>query len=200
LKEIIDGGVREGIAQIGQLGERTTGTKVRVLGLVSSVRRITTRSDRTMAIIELEDLTGSIELVAFPDCYDQLSEFWEADKILEVTAKVDRRGDQLQLICETATDDISLEAKKPLPQRTVHVRLPSSDDVWGDIRVMQQVDEILKRYDGEDAVLLHVPTTNRVITLRSRSLKIEWSDALARELTDVVGQDGVKIEGLPVVG
>jgi DNA polymerase-3 subunit alpha len=200
LKEIIDGGVREGIAQIGQLGERTTGTKVRVLGLISSVRRITTRSDRTMAIIELEDLTGSIELVAFPDCYDQLSEFWEADKILEVTAKVDRRGDQLQLICETATDDISLEAKKPLPQRTVHVRLPSSDDVWGDIRVMQQVDEILKRYDGEDAVLLHVPTTNRVITLRSRSLKIEWSDALAREFTDVVGQDVVKIEGLPLVG
>jgi DNA polymerase-3 subunit alpha len=200
LQEIIDGGVADGIVQIGRLGERTTGAKVRVLGLVNSVRRITTRSDRTMAIIELEDLTGSIELVAFPDCYEQLSEFWEADKILEVTAKVDRRGEQLQLICETATDDISLKPKPPLPQRTVHVRLPSSDDVWRDIRIMQQVDEILKRYDGEDAVLLHVPTTDRVITLRSRSLKIEWSDALAQELTGIVGRDGVKIEDLQLVG
>jgi DNA polymerase-3 subunit alpha len=200
LKEIIDGGVSDGFAQIGQLGERPTGTKVRVLGLVNSVRRITTRNDRTMAVIELEDLSGSIELVAFPECYEQLSEYWEADKILEVTAKVDRRGDQLQLICETATDDISLKPKPAGPQRSVHVKLPFSSDVWGDIRIMQQVDEILKRYDGEDAVFFHVPTTERVITLRSRTLKIEWSDALARELSGVVGRDGVRIEGVPLVG
>jgi DNA polymerase-3 subunit alpha len=200
LTEIFAGGIAEGIAQIGQLGERPTGAKVRVIGLVNSVRRITTRSDRTMAVIELEDLTGSIELVAFPDCYEQLGELWEADKILEITAKVDRRGEQLQLICEIATDDISLKPSAPPPRRMVHVRLPSSDDVWNDIRVMQQVDEILKRYDGEDAVLLHIPTTDRVITLRSRTLKIEWSDALARELSVVVGRDGVNIEGLQMVG
>lgn len=74
-----------------------------------------------MAIIDLEDLTGNIELVAFPETYDNNSIHFEIDRILDVSAKIDRRNEQLQLICESVTDDLSALGVETLPTRTIHL-------------------------------------------------------------------------------
>jgi DNA polymerase-3 subunit alpha len=194
LTEIFENGAADGHAEVVTLEGRTPGTQVRVIGLVTGVRRIATRNNRTMAVVELEDLTGTIELVAFPDCYEQHGALFEEDAILEVVAKVDRRNDQLQLICERATQDISLRPRRKLTPRTLHLRLPLSPDVWEDIRLMQTVDDILKRHEGEDAVVIHVQTVATPVRLRSRSLRVEWSDALAGELGGVLGPNLFEIE------
>ncbi|MGH2534015.1 MAG: DNA polymerase III subunit alpha [Thermomicrobiales bacterium] len=194
LSELFEQGSTEGIAQVVELSEQATGARVRVIGLVTNVRRITTRTNRTMAVVELEDLTGSIELVAFPDCFERHAELWEIDSILEVVAKVDRRGEQLQLVCETVSQDISLKPKLPTPRRTIHLRLPLTTDVWHDIRLMQSIDEILKRHEGDDWVVIHLQTAATPVALRSRSRRIEWSDDLVGELGGVIGADGVKLE------
>jgi DNA polymerase-3 subunit alpha len=194
LNELFDGGAPGGFAQIVELEHRASGASIRMIGLVTSVRRVSTRTNRTMAIVELEDLTGTIDLVAFPDCYDRFATLFEVDTILEIVAKVDRRGDQLQLICESASCDISLKPKVSRPRRALHLQLPFSHDVWNDIRVMQSIDEILKRYEGDDSVIIHLQTTDQPIVLRSRSRLIEWSDALVGELGGILGPGGVELE------
>ncbi|MGH2560967.1 MAG: DNA polymerase III subunit alpha [Thermomicrobiales bacterium] len=194
LSELFEQGTTDGYAQIVELDGHATGTRVRVIGLVTGVRRITTRTNRTMAVVELEDLTGTIELVAFPDCYEQHADALEADNILEILAKVDRRNEHLQLVCETATQDISLKPKQPIQRRTIHLRLPLSADVWNDIRLMQTVDEILKRHEGDDWVVIHLQTAAAPVALRSRSRKIEWSDELVGELDVLIGPDCVDLE------
>ncbi|HET7092187.1 MAG TPA: OB-fold nucleic acid binding domain-containing protein, partial [Thermomicrobiales bacterium] len=103
----VDAGRGNGFAQIVDLEERPPGQMVRLIAMIVSVRRIATKTNRTMAIVELEDLTGTIELVAFPDCYERHAELWNADAIIEVTGKVDRRGEAVQLICEQATCELS---------------------------------------------------------------------------------------------
>ena len=95
-------GVLSRYTQIVDLAERAAGQQVSVVGMVKSVRRIATKTNRTMAVLEFEDLTGTVELVAFPDCYERHADMWEADAILEVAAKVDRRGEATQLVCERA--------------------------------------------------------------------------------------------------
>jgi DNA polymerase-3 subunit alpha len=149
-----------------------------------------------MAIIDLEDLSGSIELVAFPECYDQHIAMWEIDKIVEVTAKVDKRGEQTQLICESASDQIEALAAPPPPTNYINLRLPISDDHWGDVRLMQRVNTLLKTFEGDDEVIVTLVANAREVQLRSRTLRVEWSTSLQAELEEILGAGAVyRIEG-----
>jgi DNA polymerase III subunit alpha len=138
-----------------------------------------------MAIIDLEDLTGNIELVAFPDCFEQFAELWEPDEILDITAKVDRRNEQLQLICETATNEIK-QLAKPLSRRQLQLRLPMSENYDLDVKLMKDIFQILTDYEGDDDVVITIPTRQGQIALKSRTRRVEWNDRLRDALVRVV--------------
>jgi DNA polymerase-3 subunit alpha len=160
---------------------------VKLIAMVVSVRRIATKTNRTMAILELEDLTGTIELVAFPDCYERHADLWSEDSIIEATGKVDRRGEAVQLICERASTDLPLRAPAK-SRRAVHIRLGATADVWADIRSMQDVDAVLRRFEGDDAVVLHVPFgPGEERVLRSRSRRVDATQDLERDLRALAG-------------
>ncbi|HEY8445802.1 MAG TPA: DNA polymerase III subunit alpha [Thermomicrobiales bacterium] len=192
LTEILEGGM-EGIAPIVSISERPSGEKVKVVAMITGVRRVPTKTNRTMAIMELEDLTGTIELVAFPDCYEQYAELWEEDQILEIVAKVDRRGEQVQLICETATTELTVGKRRPRKRRVVHLQLPTAPDVEQERRLMHDLYELLLHYEGDDEVVLHVPTSKGPVKLRSRSRRVEWSNELAAALTQVLGPERFEV-------
>ncbi len=186
---------RIGRTQIADLAERSTGDQIRIVGMVAGVRRVTTRNNRTMAIIDFEDLTGNIELVVFPECYEASSLLFEVDQILDVAAKIDRRNDQLQLICDTATDDLSeLGEVELFPFKTVHLSIPVSEDVWADIRLLQAIDDLLGQHEGDDQVVIHLPMGEGRVALRSRKHRVESGETLASALKSVLGDDGIKIE------
>lgn len=183
--------------QIVELAERNPGEKVKLIAMISGVRRITTKTNRTMGIAEIEDLTGTIELVAFPECYERHRGLWECDTILEVVAKLERRGEVLQLVCESVTDEVATAPVAPLPRRTLHLHLPATADVWADIRLMQQVDAVLRRHEGDDALILHLNgVRGEGAALRSRSRRVDWNDLLGAELTEVVGERGIAVEAV----
>lgn len=195
LQSVLGQGVGRGLATIIDLStNRQPGEKVRLIGMVVSVRRIATRNDRTMAIVEFEDLTGSIELVAFPDTYEQFQEHWEPDRIIEVTAKIDKRGEQLQLICESATTELSAIVAIPALRRTVHLTVPASEDVWNDIRLMQQIDSILNRFEGDDQVVIHLGNHLKPAALKSRKHRIEWSRNLEEALRGILATETIRVE------
>lgn len=193
LKEVLASGQTDGVAQIINLEERPAGDKVRVIGMINAVRRVITKKNRSMAIIDLEDLSGNIELVAFPDCYDQYADLWEPDTIIDVTAKVDRRGEQLQLVCETVTTEIK-QAPKRIARRSVHVSLPISSSYDQDLRLMQDVFEIIRQHEGDDDVVIELPTSRGPITLRSRSHGVEWNDRLQDALRRMLGPQAVELK------
>jgi DNA polymerase-3 subunit alpha len=185
LKQLRENGETTGISEIIDLAERPAGDKVRVIGMVNSVRRIITKKNRTMAIIDLEDLTGTIELVAFPDCYEQFAELWEPDEILDITAKVDRRNEQLQLICETATNEIK-QMVKPIARRQLQLRLPMTDNYDHDVKLMTDVFSILREYEGDDDVVITIPTRQGQVALKSRTHRVEFNERLRDALVRVV--------------
>ncbi|GIV97874.1 MAG: DNA-directed DNA polymerase [Herpetosiphonaceae bacterium] len=89
-----------GRISLSQLGEQLIGKKVRLIGMLTSLRRITTKKNDTMLVTTVEDLDSSIEMVVFPKTYERYREHWVEDAILAITAKVDERNSSLQLVCE----------------------------------------------------------------------------------------------------
>jgi DNA polymerase-3 subunit alpha len=192
LKEVLANGQTDGVAQIIDLAERPAGDKVRVIGMIKSVRRVITKKNRSMAIIDLEDLSGNLELVAFPDCYDQYADLWEPDAIVDVSAKVDRRNEQTQLVCETITTEIKQAAKR-VARRAVHLQLPGATNYEQDLLLMQEVFQIIMQHEGDDEVVIHVPTARGRIALRSRSHGVEWNDGLQTALKLKLGSQAVEL-------
>ena len=95
---------------LGSLEEQPDKTKVSAIAMISELRQVTTRKGDRMAILQLEDLTGSCEAVVFPKSYARLSDHLIAETRLLVWAGVDRRDERVQLIIDDcrAIDDVQL--------------------------------------------------------------------------------------------
>jgi len=193
LSDIVTRARRAGRLQILEIIDRPAGDVVRLVGIVAGVRRVTTKTNRSMAIVDFADLTGNVDLVAFPDTFESYCSCFEVDQILEVRAKVDRRNEQLQLVCESATQDLAELGVDATPSRTVHVSVPITPDVWTDIRLMQSIDLLLGQFEGEDEVVIHVPVNGGRVALLSRKHRVGWGDALSDALVQVIGSERVHV-------
>ena len=85
---------------ISQLEETKDRTKVSLVGMIPELKQITTRKGDRMAIIQLEDLSGTCEAIVFPKTYVKLSEFLLTDTRLLVWGTIDKKSDKTQLIID----------------------------------------------------------------------------------------------------
>jgi DNA polymerase-3 subunit alpha len=124
---------------LGDISDYSEKLDVSAIALVSGVKPVTTKKGDRMAILQLEDLTGSCEAVVFPKTYDRIGERIVADTRVMVWAKVDRRDEQVQLI----VNDL-----EPL-ENVQLVMVTLTADKAGDIAVQHQLAEILRQQAGE---------------------------------------------------
>lgn len=86
---------------VSQVTQEQVGDRVQVVGLVTQVKKITTRaSNAEMAFVRLEDLTGNIEVVVFPKIYSRSVALWVRDSVVVVSGKVDQKDDRLVLLAD----------------------------------------------------------------------------------------------------
>jgi DNA polymerase-3 subunit alpha len=77
--------------------EWNEGQALRVGGLIRDLKIKKTKKGNQMGIITLEDISGTTEVVIFPELYSQCSEILESDTpiVIEGTVKKDERGDNI---------------------------------------------------------------------------------------------------------
>jgi DNA polymerase-3 subunit alpha len=194
LIDLFSNGVPDGFTQVAQLEDRNDKDLVRIIGMITSVRKINTRSNKMMAVIEVEDLTGSMEAVVFPDRYETIGHELVGDVIVEVSGRIDTRGDRRQVIVEGVSRDLPERNIAPTPlAKPVEIRLPVSEDVWRDISLMQSVFQLLERFEGDRPVDLLIPSGPTLRRFRCRNRHIEWTESLARELAETLGPGSVQL-------
>ncbi|HWQ13959.1 MAG TPA: DNA polymerase III subunit alpha [Roseiflexaceae bacterium] len=73
-------------------------------GLLTQVRRISTKKGDSMLVAALEDeAEETVEVVAFPKSFEKYREVLQEDALVRVTAKVDRRNEGIQLVLESVS-------------------------------------------------------------------------------------------------
>ncbi|MCC6312411.1 MAG: DNA polymerase III subunit alpha [Thermomicrobiales bacterium] len=196
LHEVLGAEKVSGLCRLSDIAERTPGQIVKLIAMVIGVRRVATRNNRTMAIAEIEDLTGTMELVAFPDLYERAGELLQPDTILEISAKIDRRGEALQLVGESLSRELAALPERRAPARQVHITLRAGADRWADIESMQAVDAVLRQHEGDDEVIVLVPhRPGRMVRVRSRTRRVEWGSELAAALHALSAVSAAQVEG-----
>jgi DNA polymerase-3 subunit alpha len=145
------------LAPIGlaSLEEQADRAKISLLVLVAECRQVTTRKGDRMAVLQLEDLTGSCEAVVFPKSYGRLADHLMTDARLMVWASVDRRDDRVQVIVD---DCCSIE-----DLRLLMVELPAEQA--RDIAIQHRLRECLQRHKPDQELgVQRVPVVAKVLS------------------------------------
>lgn len=94
---------------IESLTRRDVGKRITLGGLLTRVKKVFTKSGQYMVYGELEDPTGRIEIIAFPQVYSQYGHLFEEDRILITEGRLDARRGTLQFSCQSVKA-VSLES------------------------------------------------------------------------------------------
>ena len=125
MDQILQSGEEEGGYQDGQW--------VRVLGMVSGVRRRTTRQNAPMAVVVLEDMYASLNVVFFSKALEQYGGLLADGTVIEVTGKLNFvENKEPELICNEVSRPQELPKNGAQPQKHVrpglYLRFPSQED------------------------------------------------------------------------
>lgn len=77
-----------GALNISDLREMKLESPVVVFGVIVSVKSITTKDNKRMAFLTIEDVTGTIEIVLFPSVYERCGKYVEDRNIIIVCGRV----------------------------------------------------------------------------------------------------------------
>ena len=130
--------------------ENLDGTVTTVSGLVTGVQRKTTKKGSPWAIITLEDLEGTLELMVFPQSYASFGQLLVEDSILVVRVRVDRSDDDgLRAVAlEISAPDLS-----SAPSGPVRLTLAASRCVPP---LVARLKSVLAEHPGTTEVQLHL--------------------------------------------
>jgi DNA polymerase-3 subunit alpha len=92
----------------GQLNEAQHEEKVRVAGLITNVRPYTTKTNKPMGFVTLEDIQGNIELVLFPRTWERTREQLTVGQIVIVEGKVDGNSTPPKILVDTVRTEIKI--------------------------------------------------------------------------------------------
>jgi DNA polymerase-3 subunit alpha len=88
--------------------------KVFVAGLIREMRELVTKKGTRMAFAKLEDLTGDVPLIIFPDVYATSKTLLTSDKPILVNGFLESESDSLKIIVESLVllDDVFSKTRK----------------------------------------------------------------------------------------
>ena len=86
-------------ASIGNLNEHKDEDEVKIVGLIAKIKNTTTRAKQEkMAILKLEDLNGSVELLVFPRSYQKISRYIQPNSVVLVKGTLNLKEDTPKII------------------------------------------------------------------------------------------------------
>ena len=167
-----------------KLGELANGSEVTLGGIITTLRLITTRNGKRMAFAGLEDLKGRVEVIVFPDVYNQEISLVRKETMLIVKGRVDRSGEIAKVI---ASQILPLEEAEELLTKTVHINMTTTG-LEGEM--LNPLKKILLTHPGEAEVYLHLRTTHHgeAVISPGHRIKVKAIPELKKEIEELLGE------------
>ena len=172
---------------IQNLKEAQDKEQVTICGVVSSLKMIRTKQGKKMAFVNLEDLTGSLEVIVFSECYQNAARFLEGDIALFVKGRVDAGEDNIKIIAE---EILPLDKVRLLKTRSIHFKI---EKILASQHALEQLKKILLDYPGHTPAYLHLlaPGQQETILSLPSELSVDINDTFIQKIEDLFGTDSV---------
>jgi DNA polymerase-3 subunit alpha len=216
--------LREQAVPLSELKPEHDGKSVTVAGSINELREITTKKGQKMAFIKIADMNGEIELLLFPNAYQQTTGIWIRDHVVLVQGKVnakDREGnltDEIKVMVDDAREVTVEQAqayqakgkpmKVPKPKKAVPMK-PKAEPGQSSMPGMERLYIRLEDSDNQELLIslketidLHNGDTEVVLVLGPASGKqivklpsrVNRDTDILAQLEELVGPANVKIQ------
>jgi DNA polymerase III subunit alpha len=165
------------------------GKEISICGIIAGLKPKVTKKGDKMAIINLEDLTGTVEVIVFPDLYSTASHMLLTDTPLIVAGQFDK-SEQGNKIKATRLHLLADVKKRGTTRMDIHLSATglTQDDLL-------KVKDILLRFKGDIPVFLRLQNPSRKDSLISvgREIRVTPSDQLISEIETLLGYGSVSL-------
>ena len=96
------------------------GEYVRIAGIITSIKKILTRSNQNMVFAKLEDLNGNVEILVFPKLLTESNALWQPDQVVAVDGYVNFKDGSPKILAEAVyplAEQNEILAFKPRPKK-----------------------------------------------------------------------------------
>jgi DNA polymerase III subunit alpha len=135
------------LASSGQLAQLQDGQMTRIGGIISKLAPKTTKQGKPMAIMTLEDLDGSVEVIVFPESYAKFAPTLKADAAIFVCGMANLREDKPKIVADQI---IPLADVPKRFTKAVHIRLSAETT---EESALARVHEVVRAHKGTVPVL-----------------------------------------------
>lgn len=165
-------------------GAVTDGASVKLCGLICAVeRKVTKKTGSPMAIVTLEDLSGSIEVTFFPASYDTFCDYIAEDAIVSIggRVKLSEDGGASVIAQELTVPNIAMGSNGPLVLTVRSERCTRE--------VAEQLGDILRNHPGSQPVRMRLTSPGKVTTVQlADELRVNTEGSLYSEVKALLGR------------
>ena len=157
--------------------------EVTIGGIITDISIKSTKNNKMMAFIVIEDLYGTVEVVIFPKDYETYRNILVADRKVFVKGKVSEKDDeQSSLVCSNIIpfEDIPSE---------LWIRFNNREE-YG--RRKEELLEAIRYSDGKDAVVVYFTAEKQKLVLPP-SQSVNISSNLIEDLKEKFGQTNIGV-------
>src|SRR3954471_1451740 len=169
---------------IGQLladEDRPDGSQVTIGGLVTAVQRKVNKRGDIYAIVTIEDLEGSIEVMMFSSAYQLHAHLLTNDAIILMKGRVRRREDRLEL----SGDEVVVPDLTEGPSGPVVITMPVNRCTPP---VVEQLRDVLQSHPGMTEVQLRLQARQKTTVMRiGDRFRVTPTSALMADLKALLG-------------
>ena len=175
------------------------GERVKTMGIITNVKKKVTKSDTTMAFVDLEDITGSIEVIVFPKTLIQNSPLIAEGNVVVVKGRLDVRDDEPpKLICEfiSTPEDAQKEfSDKPQSESTQQQKGKVKKGLFlrfssENCPEQYQAEKLLSIFDGRTPLYYYFTDKKEYRNLPADRF-VDINEPLLDELKKVLGEENV---------
>lgn len=196
-------------------------SNVNLVGIITSVKRKTTRSNETMAFLSVEDLFGSIEVIVFPKIFSENALILFQGKIIRIAGRLSLREDDEPKIVAELIEDCTSDVYKDSDFSISDNSRKESKEVQGfteektaynyiqneqmgesvlylrfpnsSCAQLAQVNKLLSIFEGKSAVVFYFSDSNEYIKHKNGS-GVYLNDVMLNELNKILGSDSVIVK------
>ena len=155
-------------------------------GIIVEAKRIRAKSGKDMCYVKLEDLTGTLEIVLFPNVFAKYRSIIVEDNMITVKGKINvRDAGDISLI----GDSIFLwsEEDKEKEKKVTKSRLVLRFDTKN-IDIYSKVKNTLLSYPGDIQVVIRCTSSGSAFNYQS---KVTMNNYLLNELSGIIGSENI---------
>jgi DNA polymerase-3 subunit alpha len=154
---------------------------VTIAGMITNITRKTTRRGDIWAVITVEDLEASIEVLLFPKAYEMVSTVLATDTVVKIKGRVKVEDDVVSLnASELSLPDITDVRSEPVVITLSAARCTP--------QVVQQLREVLAAHPGMTEVRLRLRSADKTTIMKlDERLRVAPSPPLMADLKALLG-------------